>query len=220
MQSGREDETDSQAAPGAGDLPRPRLLTLITLLLLLVGGNVFFTSASDLRGLASGKPQVLVVDGSRDALTDGVARSQVVLSNALLAQHPVAVFLHGIARLALALLYLFTVAALFSRDRRGRRLGEACGKGGLVVCGVQLVFLTQVVRPLIPGLIPLLATAFREDAVKAGRDPLPEALFADQAQVFLVWGPLVVTLMGVLFSLMLMGYFRSRRLRLFYNEAG
>ena len=220
MQSGREDETDSQAAPGADGVPRPRLLTLMTLLLLLVGGNVFFTSASDLHGLASGKPQVLVVDGSRDAITDGVARSQVILSNTLQAKHKGAVFVHAVARLGLALLFLFTVAALFSKDRRGRRLGELCGKVGILVCLVQAVFLTQVVRPLIPDLIPTLAAAFREDAAKTGRDPLPQAIFADQAQVFLVWGPLVVTLIGVLFSLMLVGYFRSRRLRLFYNEAG
>jgi hypothetical protein len=109
---------------------------------------------------------------------------------------------------------------LFSRDRRGRRLGELCGKVGILVCLVQALFLANVVRPIVPGIVPALAQAFQEDAVKAGRDPLPQAIFVDQAQVFLVWGPLVVTLIGVLFSLVLIGYFRSRRLRLFYNEAG
>lgn len=220
MQPGRDDETDSQSAPGSGEVARPRLLTFVTLLLLLVGGNVFFTSASDLHGLATGKPQVLVVDGSRDAITDGVARSQVILSNALQAEHKTAVFIQGGTRLGLALLYLFTVAALFSRDRRGRRLGELCGKAGIIACAVQAVFLAKVVRPVVPGIVPLLTKAFEEDAVKAGRDPSLHTIFVEQAQVFLVWGPLVVTLVGVLFSLVLLGYFRSRRLRLFYNETG
>ena len=201
-------------------MPRPRLLSLMSFLLLLVGANVFFTSVSDLHGLATGRPQVLVVDGSRDAITDGVARSLVVLSNALQAGHQGAVFVQAATRLALALLYLFTVAALFSRDRRGRRLGELCGKAGILVCLVQALFLAKVVRPMVPGIVPVLAQSFQEDAVKAGRDPLPQAIFVDQAQVVWVWGPLVVTLMGVLFSLVLVGYFRSRRLRLFYNEAG
>jgi hypothetical protein len=220
MHSGRDDETASHFAPGSGGIPRPRLLPPLTLLLLLVGGNVFFTSVSDLHGLATGKPQILVVDGSRDAITDGVARSQVVLSNTLQSGHKGAVLVHAATRFALALLYLFTVAALFSRDRRGRRLGELCGRVGILVCLVQAIFLAKVVRPVVPGIVPALAKAFQEDAIKAGRDPLPQAIFVDQAQVFLVWGPLVVTLVGVLFSLVLIGYFRSRRLRLFYNEAG
>ena len=97
---------------------------------------------------------------------------------------------------------------------------KICRLMGILVCLVQALFLAKVVRPTVPGVVPALTQAFQEDAVKAGRDPLPQAMFVDQAQVFLVWLPLVVTLIGVLFSLVLVGYFRSRRLRLFYNEAG
>lgn len=37
---------------------RPRLMTLFTVLMLLMGGRVFVTSASDLYRLATGKAEV------------------------------------------------------------------------------------------------------------------------------------------------------------------
>jgi Na+-transporting methylmalonyl-CoA/oxaloacetate decarboxylase gamma subunit len=39
-----------------------------------------------------------------------------------------------------------------------------------------------------------------------------------QARLFLVDVPLVVTGLGMVFSLLLLAYFRGRRMRLFYNQ--
>jgi hypothetical protein len=71
---------------------------------------------------------------------------------------------------------------------------------------------------MVPWLLPTLAEAFAQDAARAGR-ALPVALTVEeQASLFLVDVPLVVTGMGMVFSLLLLLYFRGRRARLFYNQ--
>lgn len=216
----RDDGKDSRHEPDAKfEGERPRFLTLFAVLLLLIGGRLFFTSVSDLHHVATGNPHRVFLDGTLDAQSEILLRAQTVLANALQKAKPLSVFAHGVARLALALIYLFAVAALFSGDRRGRRVGQLCGMAGLATCLVHLLFIFSIIRPNLPGVLPSLTQALAEDATRAGRSLLPPELAAEHAHIFLVWVPLVVTLLGALFSLLLMVYFNSRRLRLFYNEA-
>jgi hypothetical protein len=220
MNIGRDDGRDSGHGPDRGIKgERPRFLTLFAVLLLLVGGRMFITSISDLHHVVTGNPHHLSLDGSLDAQTEILLRAQNVLANALQKRNPLSVFAHGTARLVLALIYLFAVAALFSGDHRGRRVGQLCGTGGLATCFVHILFVFMVIRPILPGIIPFLTQALAEDATRAGRTPLPPELAAEHTHIFLVWVPLIVTLLGALFSLLLVVYFNSRRLRLFYNEA-
>lgn len=208
----REDDRDD-----ARRAPRPRWLTLLAVLLLLVGGRLFITSVSDLHRVASGKPEVLDLDGSLDAQQEALLRGQVVLGNALSRHRPVSLALNAIARLGLGLLYLFAVAAIFSGDARGRRVGVLVGWAGVVVSVGHALFLVGVVRPMLPWLAPMLGDALARDAVRAGRAGFDPRLATAQASFFLLQVPLAVTGMAVVWSLALIAYFRGRRVRLFYN---
>jgi len=214
MLGGRNERNSSI---GAGR--RPRFMTLLTLLMLLLGGRMFITGASDLYRVVTGKAEVLNLDGGLNAENEVILRGQVVLDNALARFRPVTLTLHALARLGLGLLYLFAVAALFSGDARARRACLLAGWTGIAVSAGNALFLVVVVRRMLPWLLPMLSFAMAQDATRAGR-PAPEAVMvAEHARLFLVDVPLVVSGMGVLWSLLLIAYFRGRRVRLFYNQA-
>jgi hypothetical protein len=197
---------------------RPRWLTLFTVLMLLVGGRMFFSSVTDLQRLISGKPELLNFDGGFDAQQEALLRGQIVLANALSRYRPAVLSAHAVARLGLGLIYLFAVAAVFSGDARARRAALMAAWTGIVVCVGNAVFVLMVVRRMLPWLLPTLGEAFAQDAARAGR-ALPSAeVVAQQAQLFLVDVPLVVTGMGMVFGLVLLLYFRGRTMRLFYNQ--
>ena len=208
---------DERGVP-EGRRRRPRWLTFLTVLMLLVGGRMFFSSVTDLRRLISGAPEILRLDGGLDAQQEALLRGQVVLANALSRHRPISLAVHAVARLALGLLYLFAVAAVFSGDARGRRVGILAAWSGLLVCVGNAMLLTLVVRQMLPWLIPLLGAAFAEDAARAGREVPGADVVALQARLFLVDVPMVVTGLGMAFSLLLLLYFRGRRMRLFYNQ--
>jgi len=197
---------------------RPRWLTLLTVLMLLFGGNFFVNSASDLYRVATGKAKVLSVDGTLDAQEEIVRREQVVLDNALARHRPVSMSVLAVALLGLSLVYLFAVAAIFSGDRRGRWAAVLAGFSGIVASAGNALFLALVVRRMLPWLVPMLADALAQDAVRAGRPGLAPDAVAGHARLFLVDLPLVGTGLGVLWSLLLIAYFRGRRVRLFYNQ--
>jgi hypothetical protein len=89
---------------------------------------------------------------------------------------------------------------------------------GIVVSAGNALFLMLVVRRMLPWLTPMLADAFAQDAARSGRAGFDPGTVAAQARLFLVDVPLVVTGLGVLWSLLLIAYFRGRRVRLFYNQ--
>jgi hypothetical protein len=206
---------ESEENQGRG---RPRWMTLLTVLMLLVGGRFLMTSASDLYRVATGKAEVLSLDGTLDAQQEMLLRGQVVLGNALARHRPVSLSVHAVTRLGLGLVYLFAVAAIFSGDKRGRRAALLAGFAGIVASVGNVLFLEVVVRRMLPWLAPMLAHALAQDAVRAGRSALAPDAVAEQARLFLVDVPMVVTGMGVLWSLLLIAYFRGRRVRLFYNQ--
>jgi hypothetical protein len=208
---------DEREAP-EGRRRRPRWLTLFTVLMLLVGGRMFFSSVTDLHRLIGGKPEILSLDGRFDPQQEALLRGQIVLANALSQYQPAVLSVHAVARLGLGLIYLFAVAAVFSGDARGRRAALLAAWAGIAVCLGNALFVLLVVRRMLPWLLPTLGEAFAQDAARAGRAlPTAEAI-AEQAQLFLVGVPLVVTGMGTVFSLLLLLYFRGRRMRLFYNQ--
>ena len=208
---------DERDAPGVRRR-RPRWLTFLTVLMLLLGGRMFFSSATDLHRLTSGKPEVLSLDGGLDPQQEALLRGQIVLANALSRYRPAVLSVHAMARLGLGLIYLFAVAAVFSGDARGRRASLLAAWAGMAVCLGNGVFVLLVVRRMLPWLLPTLAEAFAQDATRAGRAlPTAEAVAA-QGRLFLVDVPLVVTGIGIVFSLLLLAYFRGRQMRLFYNQ--
>ena len=213
MTLGRDERNEREGARR-----RPRWMTLLTVLLLLLGGRFFVTAVSDLHRVATGRAEVLSLDGSFDAQQEALLRGQVVLGNALSRHRPVSLAASAVARLGLGRIYLFAVAAVFSGDARGRRVALVAGLAGIVVSAGNALFLMLVVRRMLPWLTPMLADAFAQDAARSGRAGFDPGTVAAQARLFLVDVPLVVTGLGVLWSLLLIAYFRGRRVRLFYNQ--
>jgi hypothetical protein len=193
-------------------------MTLFTIVMLLLGGRMLVTSLSDLHRVATGKAEVLSLDGSLDAQQEVLLRSQVVLANALSRHRPVSLSIHAVARLVLGLIYLFAVAALFSGDPRGRRVSLLAGWAGVAVSVGNALFIAAVVRGMLPWLLPGLAHAFAQDATRAGRPPPDASAVQAQVNLFLSEVPMAITAMGVLASLLLIAYFSGRSVRLFYNQ--
>jgi hypothetical protein len=193
-------------------------MTLLTVLMLLIGGRMLVTGLSDLHRVATGKAEVLALDGSIDAQQEVLLRAQVVLSNALARHRPVSLSVHAVARVGMGLVYLFAVAALFSGDGRGRWASVLAGWVGVAVSAGNALFISVVVRGMLPWLHPMLAHAFAQDAASAGRAPLDPAAVETQANLFLHEVPMAITAVGVLWGLLLIAYFSGRGVRLFYNQ--
>jgi hypothetical protein len=207
---------DQQGAPD-GRRRRPRLLTFLTVLMLLVGGPMLIGSMSDLHRVWSGQPDTFKAEGNFTPEQEGLLRIQLLFSNALLRYKPVVLSLHAVARLGLGLLYLFAVAAVFSDDRRGRRVSLLAGWAGLSVSIANVFYLIFVVRGMLPWLLPGMSEAFGKGARDGSTAPPPESV-AQQAHMLLVDLPMLATGLGVVFSLVLLAYFASRNVRLFYNQ--
>ena len=197
---------------------RPRWLTFLTVLMLLVGGGMLHSSVTDLHQLISGKPVVLYLDGSFDPLIEAQLRGQVVLANALSQHRPTTLAVHAVARLALGLILLFAVAAIFSGDARGRRAAMLAAWASLVVYVGNALFLIGVVRRMLPWLLPMLVDAIAQDSARVGREAMAADAVALQARILLVDFPVLGSGMGMVFGLLLLLYFRGRRMRLFYNQ--
>jgi hypothetical protein len=193
-------------------------MMFLTVLMLLAGGRMFFSSVTDLRRLVTGQPEVLSLDGGLDAQQEALLRGQVVLANALSRYRPAPLLVHSLARLGLGLVYLFAVAAVFSRDPRGRRASMLAGWVGIAVSAGNAVFLVLVVRPSLPWILPSLSQDLAQDAAHAGRAALPLESVAEQARLFLLDVPLMISALGAVFSLILLAYFAGRRARMFYNQ--
>jgi hypothetical protein len=211
-----ERHEDRGSSPGRRK--RPRWMIFFTVAMLLLGGRMFLGGVNDLHGMVTGKAETLSLDGSLDAQQEALLRGQVVLANALARARPMALALHAAAGLGLGLLYLFAVAAVFSNDPRGRRVAVVAGWAGIAVSVGNALFLIRVVRRMLPGLLPTLVDAFAQDAARAGRAVPPGEAVAEQVSLFLCDVPLMVTGMGVVFSLLLIAYFAGQRVRLFYNQ--
>ncbi|MGD0837041.1 MAG: hypothetical protein ABSB49_10415 [Polyangia bacterium] len=194
-------------------------MRFFTILMFLLGARLFLGGIDDIYRLATGKPQMLLLDGSRDPQQDTLLRAQVVLDNELFRHRPRVMALHTLVRLAVGLAYLFAVAAIWSRDTRGRRACLFAGWLGLAASTGNAAFVVFWVRRALPWIVPRLVEALAEDALRLGR-PAPAAdLVAEQAGLFLIGGPAALCVLGMALSVMLLAYFAGRRMRWFYGQS-
>ena len=221
MTGGRDDRNlpDGRFSQ-TGRQRRPRWMGFFTILMFVLGASLFIGGIDDLYRLATGKPQVLQLDGSLDPQQDVYLRSQVVLDNELCRHHPRVMAVPTVARLMLGLAYLFAVAAVVSRDPRGRRACLLAGWLGAAASAGNAAFLLLWVRKALPWVVPRVVEALAEDAIRLGR-PAPTAeVVAEQARLFLVDGKVAMCAIGVVLSLVLLAYFAGRRMRAFYEGLG
>jgi len=205
---------------GAGPHKRPRWLTFFTVLMFLTGARLFLGSLDDLYRLVTRKPEVLNLESNRDPQQVAVLRAQVVFDNELSRSRPGVLALQAVVRLVLGLVYLLAVAAVLAKDVRGRRVCLVAGWLGLAASAGDAIFLSLWVSKSLPGLLPRLAEAFAQDAVRFGRPEPTGELVAEQARLFLVDGPLAMCGMGMVLNLVVLAYFAGRRMRGFYEQLG
>jgi hypothetical protein len=187
--------------------------------MLLAGARLFLGSLTDLRRLATGQSMADVrLDGLGDANQEVLIRGQLALDEAVDRAHPVAAKVQAAARLVLALVFFFAVAAVFSNDPRARPASVLAGWAGLALYLGNGVFLSTVVRGGVADAVPVLQDVAAKVHARIGdASPVP----ADVAQLtstLMVQVPLLSAALGVLFCVVLLLYFGGRRGDLFYNR--
>ncbi len=195
-------------------------MTFFTVLMFLMGARFFLGGLDDLYRLVTRKPEVLNLESVRDPQQVAVLRAQVVFDNELSRTRPGMMAALAVGRLVLGLVYLLAVAAILSKDVRGRKACLLAGWLGLAASAGNAAFLVLWVSKFPPGILPRLAEAFAQDAVRLGRPEPSTEVLAEQARLFLVDGPLAMCGMGIVLSLTLLAYFAGRRMRGFYEQLG
>jgi hypothetical protein len=197
---------------------RPRWATVLAVLMLLAGARLFLGSLTDLRRLATGRSMAEVsLDGLADANQEVLIRGQIALDEAVDRAHPAAAWVQDVTRFALALVFLFAVAAVFSDDPRARRASVVAAWSGLVLHVASGVFVLTVVRSGVTDALPVLQQVAARAHARTGDAPPSPADLAQLASTLVVQVPLLTASLGVLFSILLLVTFGGRRGRLFYN---
>jgi hypothetical protein len=198
---------------------RPRWVTVLAVLMLLAGARLFLGSLTDLRRMVTGRSMAEVrLDGLADADQEVLIRGQIALDEAVDRAHPVAARVQAAARLALALVFLFAVAAVFSDDPRARRASVLAAWAGMALHVGSGVFVLTVVRGGVADAVPVLQQVAAKAHARTGDAPSASADLAQLASTLMVQVPFLAAALGVLFSILLLVTFGGRRGRLFYND--
>jgi hypothetical protein len=191
--------------PARKVVPRPRWVVVLALAMMVFGGHLLTSGFTILRGLG---PQPAAAGASGDSPTlDDVRAVRAAFAQA----HPTAVRINAYSKLALALLLLYAVAAVFSSDRRARTAAVVAAWVGIGYHLGDALFLFLVVRKGVVAAAPMLATWA---ANQTPGKPVPSV-----AQLVSLTDLLIVVtgVVGVGFSVLLLAYFGGTRGRLFFG---
>ncbi len=146
--------------------------------MLLAGARLFLGSLTDLRRLVTGRSMAEIpLDGLADADQEVLIRGQLALDEAVDRAHPVAARVQAAARLALALVFFFAVAAVFSDDPRARLASVLAAWAGMALHVGSGVFLLTVVRGGMADVVPVLQQVAAKAHARPGmRRPLRPTL--------------------------------------------
>jgi hypothetical protein len=187
---------------------RPLWLALMTSAMLVYAGMSLVDALSLLR-----HPQAVtaaaVEDVARASGQIDAARRLAVVSDAVVAAHPLGVRVDAVAAGLVALLTLFAVAAIFSGDRRARRATVAAGWAGVAYQLGALPFGVAMARRAAEAGAPVLQEVLSQN----GRDihglAAGDVSAALRAAVTMM--PVVRSAMGIAWSLALLIFFGGRR---------
>ena len=193
---------------------RPAWLTVLTSSMLVYGGVTLVSALLMLR-----EPRAMAVMAIEnmarpvDATAESTETVQKLeaLSNAIVERHKAEVRAGALISLGVALLTLYTVAALLTRDSRGRKLA-------MLTAGVGIVY--QL------GGLPLGVVMARQAAaegsallsqvvIESGREP--PGFTPAQLSHLMVVPAILAGLLGALACLVLLYYFAGRRGRALYG---
>ena len=198
---------------------RPRWVTVLAVLMLLAGAGLFLGSLTDLRRLVTGRSMADVrMEGLADANQEVLLRGQLALDEAVDRAHPIAARVKAGARLALALVLFFAVAAVFSDDPRACRASVLAGWAGMALHVGSGAFLLGVVSKGVADAVPVLQQVAAKAHARTGDSPPAAADLAQLASTLMIQVPLLSAALGVLFSVLHLVTIGGRRGRLIYND--
>jgi hypothetical protein len=190
-------------------------MVVLSGLMLVSAFQLFLDGLTGLRGgplvRASGEPSAGVDDA---AATELLMR---ILAMALERVDPTLVKAHAASKILVAAVLLYAVAAVASNDRRGRSGALAAAWASIAYHVSSALYSALVVRAGLLATAPqwrsqLLALQRLASDADAGR---MEVL--GRADTLLLVGPILVSLVGVGFGVVLLAYFGGRRGRSFYG---
>lgn len=206
--------------PAQPPATRPTWVTILGAMMLLASGSSLVSGLLKLsdpgvvlpvktpeRGAAQGSAALPVLDPE---LSAKLAAAQ----SATLLGHRTAVRVEAVVEVALALFALYATAAVMAGDRHGRRLA-------LLTAGLLIVYLLgclplylSLMRDYADHASVLLAAALQS----AGRGTdLPAAELAQAVRSAMIGQPIMVSVVGVAWALLLIAFFGGRRGRRLYG---
>ncbi len=194
---------------------RPTWLVILTSLMLMFGSQLLFSALTTLRALHADPPPATSATDRPVQITSPEEALVQQLANVLVDRaHPGAVRAHALARLALALMLFYVVAAVFSFDPKGRTAALLAGWLGIAYHIGNALFFILVVRDGIVALAP----SWVELAVKqAGAEAVAGQDLVGLANTLTLIVPVATALGGIAFCVVLLAYFGGRRGRQLYG---
>lgn len=188
---------------------RPTWLVLVAAIMVISAarmGLVGLLSFTDQE--PSSAPQTALIVSAEDA----AARAVDLAMKAVRAGHPTLVQAHAVAQVAISLLLLYVVAAVFTLDARGRRLALWAGWVGVLYHVGNVIVGLAVLRPAIMNVAPTVVAQLGASPETPGLDYLVPALRALSVAL-----PLMTGAAGLAFSAIVLTLFGGRRGRILYG---
>ena len=186
--------------------------------MLLAGGYSLVAGLLKLRD-----PSLVLAVGMTDVASTESAltlkKELVEARAAVIAPHRRAIQVEAVASILLALLALYATAAVLSRDRHGRKLVLWVAALAILYHLGSLPVYVTLMRDYADQSGTLLARAVLQGNSTLANESNPEEL-AGRLRSGIVAGTVVMTMMGVLGSLVLLTYFGGRRGRALYGLEG
>jgi len=186
---------------------RPVWVVVLALAMLVLGGILMIsglTQLTDPEHKRATDPDATVQEiQDRQAMNEAMARA--------FRAHPAEVRANAVSKMAMSLVLLFAVAAVFGSDPRARRATILAGWIGLAYQASDLLFYFAVYRKgVVAGAPALMNLAARQST---GKQPTAAAVIA-AFDVTMVG----MAMLGVLFSVVLLTFFGGRRGRTFFGS--
>ncbi|MBC8133522.1 MAG: hypothetical protein H7X95_11125 [Deltaproteobacteria bacterium] len=196
---------------------RPTWVLIMASVMLLAGGYSLVAGLLKLRD-----PSIVLTVGNSDAAgsdTDVQLNRQLAAARAAaVAPHRGTVRLEAVFEIVLALFTLYATAAVMLRDPNGRALALGVGALGIVYqLGTLPVYVSLMRDYAELGAAPLAQMVMRS---AAGSSTPDAAEVTSRLRSAIVGGPVVVTLISVVGSLVLLAFFGGRRGKALYGING
>ena len=193
---------------------RPLWLTVLTSSMLIYGGVTLVSALLMLReprAMAVMAIENMVRPAEPTAASTETIQKLEALSSAIVARHKAEVRAGALISLGVALLTLYTVAALLSRDPHGRKLAMVTAAVGIVYQLGGLPLAVAMARQAANEGADLLSRA----VIDSGREPA--GFTPAQLPHLMVVPAILAGVLGALACLTLLYYFGGRRGRALYG---